>query len=72
MKKVKRKLVFTRNVNNHGMNRETVYQIVRIISQISLELHIKFWKCFNSIWSYAVEVAVHIKNKPLDYLAKVV
>ena len=69
MKKVNRKSVFTRNVNNHGMNRETVYQIVRIISQISLELHIKF---FYSIWSYAVEVAVHIKNKLLDFLAKVV
>ena len=38
MKKVKRKLVFSRTVNNHGMNRETVYQIVRIISQISPEL----------------------------------
>ena len=42
MKKIKQKSVFSRNVNNHGMNRETVYQIVRIISQISLELHIKF------------------------------
>ena len=38
MKKIKRKSVFTRNVNNHGMNRETV----RIISQISLELHKNF------------------------------
>ena len=72
MKKVKRKLVFSRTVNNHGMNRETVYQIVRIISQISPELHIKFWKCFYSIFAYAVEVAVHIKNKLLDFLAKVV
>ena len=54
------------------MNRETVYQIVRIISQISPELHIKFWKCFYSIFAYAVEVAVHIKNKLLDFLAKVV
>ena len=43
MKKVNRKSVFTKNVNNHGMNRETVYQIVRIISQISLKLHIKFF-----------------------------
>ena len=62
MKKIKQKSVFSRNVNNHGMNRETVYQIVRIISQISLELHIKFWKCFYSIFAYVVEVAVHVKT----------
>ena len=41
-------LVFTRNVNNHEMDRKTVYQIVRFISQFSMEIHIKFSKRFYS------------------------
>ena len=40
--------VFTINVINHGINRETVYQTVRLIFQFSLEINIKFWKCFYS------------------------
>ena len=34
--------VFTVNVNNHGMNRETVFQTVRFIFQFSLETNMKF------------------------------
>ena len=34
--------VFTINVINHGISRETVYQTVRLISQFSLEINIKF------------------------------
>ena len=34
--------VFTINVINHGISREAVYQTVRLISQFSLEINIKF------------------------------
>ena len=38
--------VFTRNVNNHKMDRKTVHQTVRFTSQFSMEIHIKFSKQF--------------------------
>ena len=34
--------VFTINVINHGINRETIHQTVRLIYQFSLEINIKF------------------------------
>ena len=39
---------FTKIVNNHGLKRGTVCQIVIFISQFSLKLYIKFWKYFHS------------------------
>lgn len=37
---------FTEVVDNIRLKQEIVYQIVRFISQVSLKLHMHFWKYF--------------------------
>ena len=65
--------VFTINLIKHGINHETVYQTVRLISQFSLEINIKY-SILNvfTVLSYAVEVAVIMKKEVLDFLSKIV
>ena len=36
-------------VNNYGLKRRTVWQILRFISQFSLKLYIQYWKFFHSM-----------------------
>ena len=40
---------FNEIVNNDGLKRGTVCQIVRLISHFSLKLYIQYWKYFHSI-----------------------
>ena len=40
---------FSEIVNNYGLKRGTVWQILRFISQFSLKLYIQFWKYFDSM-----------------------
>ena len=40
---------FTEIVNNYGLKKETACQIVRFISQFSLELYTQFSKYFHSM-----------------------
>ena len=40
---------FSEIVNNYGLKRGTVWQILRFISQFSLKLYIQFWKYFHSM-----------------------
>ena len=37
---------FTESVNNYGLKRGRIWQIVRFLSQFSLKLNMQFWKYF--------------------------
>ena len=42
-------LYFSEILNNYGLKRGAVWEILRFISQFSLNLYIKFWKYFHSM-----------------------
>ena len=62
---------FTEIVNNYGLKRGTVCQIVRFISQFSLKLYIQFWKYFHSMVLGSVGRGYCGKNRVLEFLAKI-
>ena len=62
---------FTEIVNNYGLKRGTVCQIVRFISQFPLKLYIQFWKYFHSVVLGSVGGGYCGKNRVLDLLAKI-
>ena len=62
---------FTEIVNNYGLKRGTVCQIVRFISQFSLKLYIQFGKYFHSVVLGCVGRGYCGKNRVLEFLAKI-
>ena len=62
---------FTEIVNNYGLKRGTVCQIVRFISQFSLKLYTQFWKYFHSMVLGSVGRGYCGKNRMLEFLVKI-
>ena len=62
---------FTEIVNNYGLKRGTICQIVGFISQFSLKLYIQFWKYFHSMVLGSVDRGYCGKNRVLEFLAKI-
>ena len=62
---------FTEIVNNYGLKWGTVCQIVRFISQFSLEPYIQFWKYFHSMVLGNAARGYCGKNRLLEFLAKI-
>ena len=61
---------FIEIVNNCGLKRRTVWQIVRFISQFSLKLYIQFWKNFPTMILGMLGRGYCKKSKVLEFLAK--
>ena len=62
---------FPEIVNNYGLKRGTVCQIVRFIFQFSLKLYIQIWKYFHSTILGSVGRGCCKKNRVLEFLVKI-
>ena len=61
---------FTEIVNNYGLKRGTICQIVRFISEFFLKLYMQFWKYFHSVVLGSVGRSYCGKNRVLEFLAR--
>ena len=62
---------FTEIVNNYGLKQETVCQIVRFISHVSLKLYIQYWKYFHSMVLGSVRRDYSKKNRVSEVLGNI-